>query len=78
MRARGQFLIQSKVGQAFGFLIANAYMVDKANGRSFFLIAPVYANPEETMNSDAYAYDAVSFPALADLAEAFCRHAFAP
>ena len=78
VRARGQFLIHSKVGQAFGFLIANAYIVDKANGRALFLIASVYANPEETMNSDAYAYDAVSFPALADVAEAFCRHAFAP
>ena len=78
VRARGQFLIHSKVGQAFGFLIANAYVVDKATGRAFFLIASVYANPEETMNSDAYAYDAISFPALADVAEAFCRHAFAP
>jgi hypothetical protein len=78
VRARGQFLIYSKVGQAFGFLIANAYVVDKATGRAFFLIASVYANPDETMNDDTYAYDAISFPALADVGEAFCRHAFAP
>ncbi len=78
VRARGQFLIHSKVGQAYGFLIANAYVVDKATGRAFFLIASVYANPDETMNGDTYAYDAISFPALADVGEAFCRHAFAP
>jgi hypothetical protein len=78
VRARGQFEIYAKVGQAYGFLIANAYVVDKVSGRSFFLIASIYANPDETMNDDTYAYDAVSFPALADVGEAFCRHAFAP
>jgi hypothetical protein len=36
----------------------------------------VYANPDETMNDDDYAYDTISFPALADVGEAFCRHAF--
>jgi hypothetical protein len=76
VRARGKFEIYSKVGQAFGFLIANAYVVDKATGRAFFLIASVYANPDETMNDDDYAYDTISFPALADVGEAFCRHAF--
>ena len=45
---------------------------------TFFLIASIYANPDETMNNDTYGYDAVSFPALADVAEVFCRHAFAP
>jgi hypothetical protein len=78
VRARGQFQVFSKVGQAFGFLIANAYVVEKATGRSFFLIAAIYANPNETMNDDNYGYDAISFPALADVGEAFCRHAFTP
>jgi hypothetical protein len=78
VRPRGHFQIHSKVGQAFGFLIANAYVVDKDTGRSFFLIASIYANPDETMNDDQYAYDTISYPALADVSEAFCRHAFAP
>jgi hypothetical protein len=77
VRARGRFEIYSKVGQAFGFLVANVYVVDKETGRSFFLIASVYANPDETMNDDKYAYDTISFPALADVGEAFARHAFA-
>jgi hypothetical protein len=78
VRPRGHFEIFSKVGQAFGFLIANAYVVDKDTGRAFFLVASVYANPDETMNDDTYAYDSISFPALADVGEAFCRHAFTP
>jgi hypothetical protein len=78
VRQRGQFEIHTKVGQAFGFLIANAYIVDKATGRAFFLIASIYANPNETMNDDNYGYDSVSFPALADVGEVFCRHAFGP
>lgn len=76
VRARGRFEIYAKVGQAFGFLVANAYVVDKETGRSFFLIASVYANPDETMNDDQYAYTSISFPALADVGEAFTRHAF--
>jgi Beta-lactamase enzyme family len=78
VRARGHFQIFSKVGQAYGFLIGNAYVVDKDSGRAFFLTASVYANPDETMNDDTYAYDTISFPALADVGEAFCRHAFTP
>ncbi len=78
VKPRSQLQIFSKVGQAFGFLIENAYVVDKTTGRSFFLAAAVYANPDETMNDDSYGYDATSFPALADVAEAVARHAFAP
>jgi hypothetical protein len=76
VRPRGHFELYAKIGQAFGFLVANAYVVDKDTGRSFFLIASVYANPDETMNDDLYAYTSISFPALADVGEAFTRHAF--
>ncbi|MDB4995750.1 MAG: uncharacterized protein JWM74_3182, partial [Myxococcaceae bacterium] len=77
VRARGHFELYAKIGQAFGFLIANAYVVDKDTGRAFFLIASVYANPDETMNDDLYAYTQISFPVLADVGEAFSRYAFA-
>jgi hypothetical protein len=78
VKKRGHFEIYSKVGQAFGFLIGNAYVVDKDTGRAFFLTAAIYADPDETINDDNYAYDTISFPALADVAEAVSRHAFTP
>lgn len=76
VKSRAKFQIFTKVGQAYGFLIANAYVVDKETGRSFFLVAAIYANPDEVMNSDNYGYDQTSFPALADVGEVFARHAF--
>jgi len=77
VRPRGKFQIFSKVGQAFGFLIHNAYVVDKETNRAFFLIAAIYANPDDVLNDDSYAYDSISFPALADVGEVVTRHAFA-
>jgi len=76
VRPRAKIQIHSKVGQAFGFLIHNAYIVEKDTGKAFFLTAAVYANPDEVMNDDTYAYDSVSFPTLADVGEVFARHAF--
>lgn len=76
VRPRGHFQIFSKVGQAFGFLVANAYVVDKDSDRAFFLTATIFANPDDVMNDDIYAYDSISFPVLADVGEVFARHAF--
>lgn len=78
VKSRSKLQIFTKVGQAYGFLIANAYVVDKDSGRSFFLVAAIYANPDEVMNDDNYGYDQTSFPALADVGEVFARHAFTP
>lgn len=76
VRARGKFKVYSKVGQAYGFLIANAYVVEKETGRAFFLAAAIFANPDEVMNDDLYAYDTIAFPVLADVGEVFARDAF--
>ena len=77
VRSRAHFQIFSKVGQAFGFLIGNAYIVDQDTGRSFFLTASVFANPDGVMNNDVYAYETISFPVLADVGEVFSRYVFA-
>lgn len=75
VRPRGAFKVYSKVGQAFGFLVANIYVVETETKRAFFLTAAVYANPDEVMNDDVYAYDTIAFPALADVGEVFTRDA---
>lgn len=78
VRSRSLVEVYAKVGQAYGFVTVNAYVVEKATGKAFFLIATVYANPNEIMNDDKYAYDDIAFPALADVAEVITKHAFTP
>jgi hypothetical protein len=77
VRSRDRLEIHVKVGQAYGFLTTNAYVVEKATGKCFFLIATIYANPNEVLNDDLYAYDQIAFPALADVAEAIAGEALA-
>jgi len=57
----------NKIGQAYGFLIDNAYVVDAAHGVEFLLAAVVYVNADGVLNDDRYDYDKVGFPFLRDL-----------
>ncbi|AWM33096.1 serine hydrolase [Hymenobacter nivis] len=67
----------NKIGQAYGFLIDNAYVADSARGVEFLLSAVVYVNANGTLNDDQYEYDAIGFPFLRELGrrvyEAECR-----
>lgn len=69
--------VASKIGLAYGFLTDTACITDLASGREFFLTATIYVNSDGVLNDDAYDYDAVGFPVLADLAEAATRRVFA-
>ncbi|MFH1851223.1 MAG: serine hydrolase [Candidatus Neomarinimicrobiota bacterium] len=59
--------IFNKVGEAYGFLIDHAYIVDFANGVEFFLSAVLYVNENEILNDGVYEYDQVGFPFLHEL-----------
>lgn len=59
--------VYNKIGQAYGFLIDNAYVVDAAHGVEFLLAAVVYVNADGVLNDDTYDYDNVGFPFLRDL-----------
>ncbi|UYZ59377.1 class A beta-lactamase-related serine hydrolase [Hymenobacter latericus] len=61
--------IYNKIGQAYGFLIDNACIVDSLRGVEFMLSAVVYANHDEVLNDDQYDYDTVGFPFLRRLGE---------
>ena len=65
--------VYDKSGQAYGFTIENAWVVDRRTGRSFFLAATLYTNEDGVLNDDAYEYDEVALPFLADLGEAVAR-----
>ena len=69
--------VASKIGLAYGFLTDTACITDLDSGREFFLTATIYVNSDGVLNDDAYDYDAVGFPVLADLAEAAARRVFA-
>ncbi len=60
----------NKIGQAYGFLIDNAYVVDFAQGAEFLLSAVIYVNSDEVLNDDKYDYDTVGFPFMRDLGQA--------
>ncbi|OUJ71942.1 serine hydrolase [Hymenobacter crusticola] len=59
--------IFNKIGQAYGFLIDNAYIVDLDRNVEFMLSAVIYANSDEVLNDDHYDYDTIGFPFLRDL-----------
>jgi hypothetical protein len=52
----------NKVGDAYGFLIDGAYVVDFKNGVEFILSAVLYCNEDGILNDDAYDYDSIGFP----------------
>ena len=59
--------IFNKVGQAYGYLIDNAYIVDFANKIEFLLTAVIYVNEDQIFNDDKYEYDTIGIPFLANL-----------
>jgi hypothetical protein len=67
----------NKIGEAYGFLIDNAYVVDATQGIEFLLSVVLYVNADGVLNDDKYEYDAVGFPFMRDLGrrvyEAECR-----
>lgn len=61
--------IHNKIGQAYGFLIDNAYISNPARGVEFLLSAVVYVNPDGVLNDDQYEYDTVGLPFLRRLGQ---------
>lgn len=66
-----QIRIFNKVGEAYGYLIDNAYIVDFDKNIEFLLSAVIYVNSDQIFNDDAYDYEAIGFPFLAQLGKVF-------
>jgi len=67
---KADLTIHNKVGQAYGFTIDNACITDHRSGRASFLTAVIYTNADGILNDDAYEYDSVALPFMANLAAA--------
>ena len=59
--------ILNKVGQAYGYLTDNAYIVDLDNGVEFMLTAVISVNENRIFNDDNYEYEEIGMPFLANL-----------
>jgi hypothetical protein len=55
------------VGDAYGYLIDNAYIVDFKNGVEFMLSAVINANTDGVYNDGVYEYDQLGYPFMRDL-----------
>jgi hypothetical protein len=65
-----RFRIFNKVGDAYGYLIDDAYVVDFESGVEFLLTAVLQVNANQIYNDDTYEYDEVGMPFLARLGRA--------
>jgi hypothetical protein len=59
--------IFNKVGDAYGYLIDNAYIVDFENKVEFILSAVIHVNDNQIYNDGVYEYDKTGFPFMAEL-----------
>lgn len=66
--------IFNKVGEAYGYLIDDAYVVDFDAGVEFLLTAVVLVNADGVFNDDEYEYEQVGLPFLARLGRAVYEH----
>jgi hypothetical protein len=66
--------IFNKVGQAYGYLLDDAYVVDFEAGIEFLLTAVIQVNANQIYNDDTYEYDTVGLPFLANLGRAVYAH----
>lgn len=66
-KAEPTIRIFNKVGDAYGFLIDAAYIVDYKNNIEFMLSATIHCNSDGIFNDDKYDYDSVGFPFMKNL-----------
>ncbi|QMU29224.1 serine hydrolase [Adhaeribacter radiodurans] len=61
--------IFNKIGNAYGFMIDNAYIVDFENKVEFLLSAVVLGNEDNIFNDDKYEYETICYPFLINLGQ---------
>lgn len=59
----------NKVGDAYGFLLDNAYIVDFEAGVEFLLSVVIHCNEDQIYNDDKYDYDTIGFPFMKNLGQ---------
>lgn len=62
-------LIYNKVGDAYGFLLDIAYIIDPVQKVEFMLSAVIYCNIDGIQNNSYYDYDKVGYPFMKNLGQ---------
>lgn len=66
--------IFNKIGDAYGFSIDNAYVIDFKNNIEFALSVVIYTNKNETLNDGVYEYEQTAWPFMGVLGRALYRY----
>ena len=61
--------IFNKYGDSYGFIIDNAYFLDKKNKVEFFLTAVVQSNEDGIYNDGKYEYTTVCYPFMKNIGQ---------
>jgi hypothetical protein len=61
--------IFNKVGDAYGYLIDNAYVVDFENKVEFLLSAVINTNTDGVYNDNQYEYETLGFPFMKNIGQ---------
>ncbi|MCO4293822.1 class A beta-lactamase-related serine hydrolase [Solitalea sp. MAHUQ-68] len=59
--------IFNKIGDSYGYMIDNAYIVDFENKVEFMLSAVVFSNKDEIFNDSKYEYETICLPFLGNI-----------
>lgn len=66
--------IFNKIGDAYGFIIDNAYIVDFENNVEFLLTAVALVNENDIINDGQYEYEEEGYPFMRELGQAIYQH----
>ena len=64
----------NKIGEAYGFLMDVAYVIDTSNDVEFMLSAVIRCNPDGHLGDEHYTYEGVGLPFLQHLGEVIYRY----
>ena len=64
----------NKVGDAYGFMLDVAYIIDTENKVEFMLSATISCNTDGIYNDDKYEYDTIGFPFMKNLGESIYQY----
>ncbi|MGY8690513.1 MAG: serine hydrolase [Verrucomicrobiales bacterium] len=64
----------NKIGQAYGYLVDNAYIIDRDSSVEFFLAAVIHTNANQIFNDDVYEYDTLGKPFFKALGETIYKY----